>query len=126
MIGERFRSSSRAHAAADPSGCLTAAGAAPTCDTEGARDAAASDVSVPHAAEVATLDVEHLVSMTVATARAPEATLRRGPQGTSVVVAATGGTFQGQRLRGRISPPAATGSRCGPTALSSSTCDCCS
>ena len=62
-------------------------------------------MSTPPAAEVAALEVEHPFSMTVTTARAPEATLRRGPQGTRVVVAATGGTFQGQRLRGRIVAP---------------------
>lgn len=62
-------------------------------------------MSAPPPVESAALDVEHLFAMTVTTARAPEGTLRRGPQGTRVVVAATGGTFHGQRLRGRIVAP---------------------
>ena len=49
------------------------------------------------------LPVEHIITVTVTTDPAP-VFLAGAPQGTRLVVRATGGTFEGARLRGTVSP----------------------
>ena len=51
------------------------------------------------------IDVEPLFSMTLAAGDASNAVIRKGPSGTRIVAAVTGGTFEGPRLKGIIVPP---------------------
>ena len=54
-------------------------------------------------AQATTLPVEHLFTVTALTDPAPTF-IANAPQGTRLVVAVTGGTFEGPRLRGTVHP----------------------
>lgn len=51
------------------------------------------------------LDVEHLFTLTAEVPGNPNAQIRGGPSGTRVIANVTGGTFEGERLRGTIIGP---------------------
>lgn len=51
------------------------------------------------------IDVDPLFSMTLEAGDAGTSVIRKGPNGTRIVAAVSGGTFEGPRLKGTIVPP---------------------
>ena len=51
------------------------------------------------------LPVEYLCRMELDTASSPMVVIGDGPEGTRVIINATGGSFEGPRLRGTVLPP---------------------
>lgn len=56
-----------------------------------------------------TIDVKHLFTMTAVIDAVPSYLIRGGPQGTRSIATVSGGTFEGERLRGTIPERVAAG-----------------